>query len=386
MNKDGQLYGVGDVDNPDYLWYDAGSTAVGDFSAFNGGGSVGINSGGDTVPQAVRTFRTGKGDPSIVVLSKGVAGVGKMHYVVFTTTTFDNNVITIPNVQEANGQGGTVSARAVVEANNSLWYPTGQDFKSTGTSANLQNILSTNSVSNTILPDVQKLNLSAMDGACGLVYNNKIHWSLPVSSSSNNQIWVKDLSRRGAWIMPWVISAQFMWLSEDNSTGEISFCIYDGTNILAFSRSVNTQDNGIAFRTRVAYEGIVWSDSGMTMGAIQNQRFKLLQPSGTIQINTFGLGEDGGVETIASTSFTQESSFTGWGDMRWSDGSVPSEWSGDVGIIDFTSAKVQVVDIEINEILNQLGWEIITDTANCDYYLSTVLTTGIEVTDSYFND
>lgn len=383
-NKDGQLYGVGDTDNPDYLWYDGGSTAVGDFSPFNGGGNVGVNSGGDTVPVAVRSFRTGKGDPAVTVLSSGVGGVGKMHHIVFTTTTFDNNVINIPNVQEANGQGGTVSPRAVVEANNSLWYPTGQDFKSTGTSANIQNILSTNSVSNDIVPDVQRLNLSAMDKACGLVYENKIYWALPVGSAENNQIWVKDLSRRGIWVMPWIVPAKFMWLSEDNTTGEVSHCIYDGTNILKFSRSVMTQDNGVAFNTRVAHEGLVWSDNGMTMGAIQEQRFKLLQPVGTINIKAFGLDEDGAVNTLSTDSFTQTSSFTGWGQFTYSDGY--DEWSGDVGIIDYTSTQVQVVNLEIDETLNQLGWEITTDTIDCDYYLSTVLTTGVEIARSYYGD
>lgn len=127
-NKDSQLFGVGDADNPDYLWYDAGATATGDFSPFNGGGNVSINAGGDTVPTAVRSFRTGKGDAALTVLSSGVAGVGKMHHVVFTTSTFDNNVINIPNVSEANGQGGTIAPRAVVEINNSIVYLTGQDF------------------------------------------------------------------------------------------------------------------------------------------------------------------------------------------------------------------------------------------------------------------
>jgi hypothetical protein len=385
-NKDGQLYGVGDIDNPDYLWYDAGATAVGDFSPFNGGGNVGINSGGDTVPQAVRSFRTGKGDPAVTVLSSGVAGVGKMHHVVFSTTTFDNNVITIPNVQEANGQGGTVSARAVLEANNSLWYPTGQDFKSTGTAANIQNILSTNSVSNDIIPDVQRLNLAAMSGSCGLVHENKLYWSLPVGGSSNNQIWVKDLSRRGIWIMPWTISAQFMWLSEDNTTGDVNFCIYDGTNILAFSRSVSTQDNGVPFAGRVAHEGLVWSESGMTMGAIQEQRFKLLQPSGTIRTNAFGLDEDGAVNTLATDTFTQTSSFTGWGQLLYSNGANPSLYSDDVGMINFISTSVHVTTLEIDETLNQLGWEVTWDTANVDFYLSTVHTKGIEITNSYFGD
>ena len=383
-NKDGQLYGVGDINNLDYLWYDGGSGSTGDFSPFNGGGNVGINSGGDTTPQSVRSFRTGKGDPAVTVLSRGIAGSGKMHHVVFTTTVFDGNTINVPNVNEANGQAGTVSAMAVVEANNSLWYPTGQDFKSTGTAVNVQNILSTNSVSNDIIPDVQRLNLAAMSNSCGLVYENKIYWSLPVGADTNNQIWVKDLSRGGIWIMPWTISAQFMWLSENNVSGQISLCIYDGTNVLEFSRSVGTQDNGVAFRSRVAHEGMVWSDSGMTMGAIQEQRFKFLQPAGTIQVNSFGLNEDGAVDTLASESFTQTSSFTSWNDMAWSDGELPALYSGDVGAIDFTSTGVAVVTLEIDETVNQLGWEVITDTTDCDYYLSTTQTDGIEIPRSYF--
>ncbi len=386
-NKDGQLFGVGDIDNLDYLWYDGGTSAtgtVGDFSPFNGGGNVGINSGGDTTPTVVRSFRTGKGDSAVTVLSKGVAGVGKMHHVIFTTTDFDGTLLNVPNVNEANGQAGTVSARAVVEANNSLWYPTGQDFKSTGTSANIQNILSTNSVSNDIIPDVQRLNLSAMDGACGVVFENKIYWALPVGATSNNQIWVKDLSRNGIWIMPWTISAQFMWLSENNVTGKISLCIYDGTNILEFSRSVFHQDNGVAFRSRVAHEGIVWSDSGMTMAAIQEQRFKLLQPAGTTQINSFGLNEDGAVDTLATESYTQTSSFTGWDQLIWSDGSIPALYSGDVGTIDYTSTGVAVITLEVDETVNQLGWEIIVDTPDSDYTLSTTHTNGIEIPRSYF--
>jgi hypothetical protein len=383
-NKDGQLFGIGDINNPDYLWYDAGSMQVGDFSPFNGGGNVGINSGGDTIPQAVRSFRTGKGDSVITVLSRGVAGLGKMHHVSFTSTTFDGTVISVPTVQEANGQAGTVSSKAVIESNNSLWYPTGQDFKTTGTAANIQNILSTSSISVDILPDVRNLNLSAMQNSCGLAFENKLYWALPVGSSTNNQIWIKDLSRKGIWIMPWTISAQFMWLSEDNTSGEVSFCIYNGANILKFSRSVYTQDNGVPFKTRVAHEGLVWSDSGMTMGAIQQQRFKLLQPSGKIQINVFGLDEDGATNTLAVDTFMQVSSPTAWGQISFSDGTLNAVWSGDIGTVNFTSTQVQVSTLEIDETLNQLGWEITTDTIGCDYYLSTVLTTGIEIPRSYF--
>jgi len=384
ISKDGTLYGVGDTDNPENLWYDGGDTAVGNFSPFAGGGYVAINYGGDTTPQAVKAFRTGKGDPAITVLSRGIAGTGKMHHVVFTASSFDGYAFTIPNVQEANGQAGTVSAMAVAEINNSLYYPTGQDFSSTGSAANINNILTTKSIATDILPDVQKLTLSAMKNSCALVFENKIFWSLPVSSQTNNQIWVKDMSRGGIWIMPWIISAKFMWLSENNTTGKISFCIYDGTNILEFSRSVYTQDNGVAFNTRVSHEGLVWGDSGMTMGAIQNQRFKLLQPSGTINVQSFGLDEDGATNTLATEAFTQMPSFTDRGEFLYSD--WDSAYSGDSGAINFTSTQVKVINLEIDETLNQLGWEIKTDKVGCDYYLSSVLTSGVEINRSFFGD
>lgn len=384
ISRDGTLYGVGDVDNPENLWYDGGDTATGNFSPFSGGGYVAINYGGDTVPQAVKAFRTGKGDPAITVLSRGIAGAGKMHHVVFVSSSFDGYAFTIPSVSEASGQAGTVAYQAVAEWGNSLYYPTGQDFQSTGTSANVQNILSNKSIANDIIPDVRNLNLSAMINSYAQVYENKIYWALPVGSSTNNQIWIKDMSRGGIWIMPWTIAAKFMWLSEDNTTGEISFCIYNGTNILKFSRSVYTQDNGVAFKTRVAHEGLVWSNSGMSMAAIQNQRFKFLSPVGTINVIATGLDEDGATNTLASEVFTQTSSFTAWNDYEYSDGYV--EYSGDVGVINYTSKMVKVVNLEIDETLNQLAWEVTTDKIDCDYYLSNVLTTGVEIDRSYFGD
>ena len=384
INKDGQLYGVGDIDNPSYLWYDGGGTSAGDFSPFNGGGNVGINPGGDTTPQSVRSYRTGKGDPAITVLSRGVAGTGKMHHLVFSQTSFDNIVINVPNIQEANGQAGTVSADAVVEHDNSLHYPTGQDFRTSCTLANLQNILSNSSTANDIMPDVKRLTLSAMHKSKGLVYENLIYWALPVASNENNQIWIKDMSRRGIWVMPWIISAKFMWLSEDNISGDISHCIYDGTNILKFTRSVSTADNGIPFRTRTAHEGLVWDDSGMSMAAVQEQRFKLLQPVGTIKFNAFGLDEDGSVNNLANEEFSQESSFSGWNNMFYSNEDPLSLYSDDIGVIDYTAQAVRVVTLEVDETLNQLGWECITDTAGVDFFLSTTHTNGIKIDKLYF--
>jgi len=119
---------------------------------------------------------------------------------------------------------------------------------------------------------------------------------------------------------------------------------------------------------------------------LDSNKVKLLQPSGSITINAFGLDEDGQVDTLASDTYTQTASFTGWGQLLWSDGELPSLWSGDVGVIDFTSMQIAVVLLEIDETLNQLGWEVTSDTSGVDYLLSTVNTRGIEVPRSYFGD
>ena len=146
-NKNAQLFGVDDVNNRSYLWYSGTGLNSGDFSPFNGGGFVAIDYGGDTVPVAVRAFRDGKGTPALTVLTKGAAGKGKLFHVTFNETTYGDTLIVYPEVYEANGQSGTTSPLAVVEANNNLIYPTGNAFKSTGTKANIVNILATDSIS-----------------------------------------------------------------------------------------------------------------------------------------------------------------------------------------------------------------------------------------------
>ena len=385
VNSNNQLFGVGDPDNPSYLWYSGTGGNAGDFSPFNGGGYVGINYGGDSIPVAVRAFRDGKGNPVVTVLSRGSAGAGRLHHVAFQSQTIGDTVLVVPNVYEANGQSGTTSPLAVVEANNSIYYPTGTAFKSTGTKPNVINILSTDNISQQLVPDVQNLNLAAMDKAVGLEYENKIYWSLPVGSSTNNEIWILDLSRNGLWILRWPVSAKYMWLYEDNS-GITHHCVLTEDNMVGeFTRSgTATTDFGTAFRTRLATGSMVFDKAGVTMAAIEKLRLKLLYPKGSIQINVYGLGEDGAVAALGSETYTQTVSFTGWGQLLYSDGY--SMYSDDIGVVDFYSSSVAVIPVEVDEVVNELKTEVITEGANCDYFLSAVHTKGWKIPGLYFGD
>lgn len=378
VNRNGQLFGVGDIEHPSYLWFDGGAGDSGNFF----GGYVAIDHGGSSVPVAVRSFRDGKGNPAATVLTKGAAGAGKVFHAVLGFQTVGDETFTVPEVYEANGQAGTYSANGVIQANDSLFYPTGTAFRTTGSAPNVANILSSKGISRDILPDVRGLNLMAMDGCVGIEYEDKLYWALPYASEENSEIWIYDLSQQlPKWILRWKVPARFMWLYEDNA-GKTHFCVLVDNKTLEFTRNVFTTDDGLAFRTRVASGGIVWDKSAMTMASVAEQRFKLLYPRGDIHINSYGEGEDGPTGTLGGEGFQVFIPQTGWGQFIWGIAS----WGGDVGALTFDAPKMKTILIEPDEDLNEASWEIVTEQPGCDYTLSTALTRGTVIEGSYIGD
>jgi hypothetical protein len=369
-SKDATLYGV---TSSNQVYYSAFGT--GDFSSLNGGGFVTVDEGGDSVVNYVTGFRTGKGDPVITISARGASGKGKLYHMVFETATYGDQVLTFPNVSEANGQSGTYAPRATVKANDSLYYPTGDSFKSTGTSQNIVNILTTSSISQGIVPDVDNISLGSLDGAAGVEYQDKIYFALPVGSDENNEIWVLDLARKNAWTLRWPVTAKDIWLYED-SLGSSHLCVLVNNVVLEFTRagSATTSDDGVAWSSRCAFSSLVWDKDGITLGNIHNQFFKFLSPRGSILVNTFGLSKRGAITNTGSESFEVEVSFTGY-DI-WNYDTHLDLYDADPGSIDTLAKSVAVVRVRPKGLLNQEDWEILTDDINCDYFLSSVNTRG----------
>lgn len=368
--KNSQIFGV---DNNNQLYYSAPGT--GDFSPYNGGGYVGIDYKGDTTLNFVDGFRTGKGDPVVTVSSRGAAGKGKLNHVTFDTLTVGDQAIVYPNVFEANGQSGTYAPRATVKARDSLYYFTGKEVKTTGTSQNIVNILTTMNLGQGIVPDLDKLDLKNLHKAVGLEYRDIVYFALPVGSSENNELWYLDLSRKQLWVLRWPLAVKDMWLYEDNN-GATHFCVLIGNVILEFTRagSQTTQDDGIAFKTRLAFSSLVWDEDGITLANIRNQYAKVLQPRGKIVMNAYGLTRKGVTTAAGTDTYISETSFTGIG--QW-DYSGNYRYGDDPGEIDSYGKSLAVLKIKPKGLINQLDWEIITEEANCDYFLSSVNTRGI---------
>lgn len=367
-SRNSQLFGI---DNANKMYYSAPGT--GDFSPYDGGGYIPIDENGDTQLNYVDGFRDGKGTPVITVGARGASGKGKMFHITFDTLTYGDQVIVYGNVYEANGQSAPYAPRAVVKARDSLWYPTGDAFKSTGTSQNIVNILTTNSVSQGIEPDVNTLSLKNLHKAVGVEYQDKIFFALPVNSEENNQIWYIDLARKNLWVLRWNISARDMWVYED-SDGTSHFCVLVGERILEFTRSVATEDDGVAFSTRCAYSSLVWDEDGLVMANIRKQYYKFLNPRGEINVSVYGLNKDGVTNAIGGETFTQTVSFTGIG--VW-DYSGAYKYGDSVGTISIFGKSIGAQKVKTNaKMINQLDWEITTETTGCDYLLSAVRTIG----------
>jgi hypothetical protein len=366
--KNSQIFGI-TADNK--LYYSAAGT--GDFSPYNGGGYVGIDTDGDTELNYVDGFRNGKGDPVITVSARGAAGKGKLYHVSFETLTVGDQAIVYPNVYEANGQSGTYAPRATIKARDALTYPTGQDFKSTGTSQNIVNILTTNTMSQVIEPDVDRISLQNLHKAVGLEYKDRLYYALPVGSTENNEIWYLDFSRKNLWVLRWTVAAKDMWLYEDND-GATHFCVLSDNKVLEFTRagSQSHQDDGVAWRSRVAFDALVWDEDGLSLGSIRNQYFKILFPKGTIEANATGLTRQGVTTAVGSDTFTVTTTPTGWDIWGWD----VNMWDEDPGEIRSFGKSVQVLQIKPKGLLNQLAWEVVGDTAGTDYILSAVNTRG----------
>jgi hypothetical protein len=382
----GQLFLTGDKNHPRYIWYGGTGQSVLDFSALNGGGYVEIGRGTKDIPVAVRSFRDHSGAPVITVLCQGTNGKGKRYTMTPSSLTIGSNVISFFDVQEDNGQAGTDSPDAVLFYNDSLWYPSRDGFKTTGTKPQLQNVLSTDTVSETILNDVINLNTAYMNKAVGLGYQQQLYFALPNGATSNNEIWILDLQRGGAWMKPWNIAADQMTLYNDNS-GMTHFLIVKSNIMYELSYSASTADDGVAFPTNITSGIIKFSDDGQTWAKVIRLTFILLRPQGVINITVTGRTEDAELQSVGTANVTPINTVVGWGETSW--GGSPDVTPPNLPVIfgwsDFAAVPTVIgtaryqVDIDIDEELQYYQWSIDTNSIGVDFQLSDVISQRVDI-------
>lgn len=372
----GRPWITGDKDNPYFVWRGGDQGWELDFSPANGGGYSIVASGTENLPVKVTQFRDNKGTPTVTVLTQGLSGSGKRYLINPQTVTYGDATFVVYQVTEDNGQEGTDSPDGVILYKDSLYYPSRDGFKTTGTKPQLQNLISTDKVSDSISTDIQTLNVAAMAYCVGLAYNGRLYWALPVGNSTNNEIWVLDLDRQGAWMKPLSLEADWMWLYTDNS-GMTHHCVLSDNGMYQLAYVALTSDNGVAFPTGGTSGQITFSDDGMMWGKLIKVIFKVLRQQGTMNFYVSGYGKNRAIAVVGSETVTAASSRAGWSEpgAGWS---RLRGWSEIVTVPVAFNDATQYIPVKVNKDLRWWSYSWSTTDTGIDYNLADVIALYVE--------
>lgn len=366
----GRPWLVGDADNPYAVWRGGDPGFELDFSASNGGGRTPISSGTENIPVKVISYRDGKGTAGVTVLTQGLSGSGKRFIIAPQSITYGDQTFVVWAASEDNGQSGTDAPDTVLQYNDSLWYLSRDGFKTTGTKPQLQNILSTDNVDQTIRTDIKGLNIAAMKYAVGLANEGRLYFALPNGSSTNNEIWVLDLDRSGAWMKPWSISADWMLLYTDNS-GSTHHLVLSGNSLFELSYVSLTADNGTAFPTSFNSGQIKFSDDGMMWGKLVMVIFTIYRPQGAINFTISGNTKHSALSVVGTGTFVSTSTRAGWSEPKlgWS---RPRGWSRVKNVPVAFNDATQYVKVKVNKDMRWFSYGGSTTDPGVDFSIADV--------------
>lgn len=379
-NIGGRAFLVGDKDNPYYVRNGGDPGFELDFSPVNGGGFTLINGGGKELPQVVKLHRDGKGTATIKVYCEGTKG--KRFSMTPDSFDFAGSSYTFYDATEDEGEAGTNSPDGLLYYNNSMYYPSSEGFETDGTLPQIQNVLTTKKASNTIQTDIKTLNQSAMGGVCGFIFDGRLCWALPVNSDTNNQIWVLDLERNGAWMKPWSIAADWMWVITDN-TGNVHHMILSDNVLYDMTYSALTTDDGLPFQTSGQSGQIYFSEDKRMWVQLLQVIIVVLRPQGEINFQITGKTEDNPVVGLGEpTTFIADASFVpaGWGEVnKYIVGWGRNAWSKVNLVPSVTNTGTQEIPIEVDETVQWFSYAWASAKVGTDYNVSDVIGEYIEV-------
>ncbi len=348
-----------------------------DFSPANGGDSLPVGYGTGELPTVVWNFRSGPGDPEIKCLTSGTPG--KRYTIAQSSVTYNGTQVEIWGAQEDYGLNGTEAAGSLISYEDSVYYLGWDSFYTTGTEPELQNLLHTKSVSQTLslLSDFASINQSELNLVDGTAWQQRLYWCLPIASNTNNQIWTLDLKRGGAWMKPWSLNCQGIMVIQDNLAQQhqlflVNNSIYESTYELL------TNDEGVIFPTGAGTGVIAFSADQRTWAQVMKIVITLLRAQGTINFTVLGWTMDssrtGLLETIGQYSFENLPSILGYG---WNQGPYNQQpmypWNNFYSIpLDTVPLTADAV-IPINQQIRYFLVQMNTDTKGCDFNVSNII-------------
>lgn len=347
------------------VWWSGTGINSGAWHPFLGGGYVYLNKGSNQTTRVVVPYRDGKGNPLPTVLTSTPDGAGSTWHISLTDITIGSASGVAAEVFQADNSVGTNSIRGVVIARNSIFYPSRIGWHVLGSKPNLLNVLSTSELSVLIRPDVLNLKQTAMTGICGIYWEGKILWSVPYSSSTNNEIWVLDLEHN-SWMLRWSIGVKHFFTSTDSSgTTHLLAVPTSGTKLIEFTDSVNTYDSGVPFPTRIRTGLNHFDDSHLSWAKPKKAFVELSRPKGTMTFKAFGTKKNKAFTALDSATITDTVSTAGFGTFMFGEGMF-----GDLTYVPDTFAESSKKKrLKIGKKINNFTFELSSTAGDVDYTL-----------------
>lgn len=236
------LYGI--ADDPYALRIGGDGEHALDFSPTNGGFRLLLNNGTNYYPSNVIGFRNGQGVPSLTVLFSNTEGLSKQSIVEQQTISYGTFSFIVWGSTEQNyGAAGVSSPYGVVNYKGMLIFPSSDGIVKMDTKASLQNVLSTERISDPIIDEVSTIKDENIENIVSAAWDNRVFIAAPTRGfNTNNKILIYDVNNQDLpiWYV-WDISAQ--WVGTASLSGQPAFVyVRSGTSTLRLTQSYVAHD------------------------------------------------------------------------------------------------------------------------------------------------
>lgn len=368
-----RIWGTKDPTLPYRVGWTGTGQYMGAFNPFYGGGYVDLEKGGPERPEKIVHFRTGKGDAVATALTSDPNGGGSSWAIQLNTLTVDTLVIVIPVVSKQQGSVGTRSPRGVIEYNDSVYFPSPKGFHNQGSRQSILNVLVTSDLSDTIRPSVRGINNAYASGIAGIAHDGRLYWAVPYGSTTNNEIWIHDVERKGAWALPWTLPVkQFFEYTDSSGLIHLLAVPTTGSKLIEIGGS-GSGDSGTAFSALLESGLVHWGKNHNSWAYIRKAVVELADPAGQINFSVYGTRRGKDFTAVGSRQIQAALGQAGFG----------ADFLGDVLFGDSGSASATYSQpsvkkvLNIKKVLNNLRWSLSSNTVASRWSVIQIVIEGV---------
>ena len=319
------LYGA--PDKPYSLFIGGNGPDADKFNPDVGGAELIMNDGTNFAPMSVVGFRNGQGIPGLTVLFTSIEGLSKQAIIESNTVTYGSSSFVVWGYTEQNyGSAGVSSPSGVVNYKGALRFPTMDGFVRMDTKASLQNVLSTERITDAIVGEVNTIKPNLLQNIVGTAWDNKVLWTIPARmSDTNNEIIVADTTKTDsdAWQV-WNIACQWIGVVSPQSQPAFLY-VCRGNQILKLVEGEYARDedsSGAFTPVPTDYETAMVGSNTAHNGffAIVQTVFYLLDTFGDFELHVnyrdYRSGEMRTVSKAVSIDVASSLRGDGWGNLN----------------------------------------------------------------------